>query len=86
MDAGARGGEEPHGPGPNLRPLVLSPGVVEERYLVGPSPTLGKVLREDLLRHLRQVAGAVYSYEDGGAACGRVASDGVEGNGVRKQG
>src|SRR5215210_1345071 len=70
VDACARGSEEPSRPDPDLRPLIFSPGVVEQRYLHRPRALrqTRETLRERFLHHLRQVAARVYPYEGGGVA------------------
>src|SRR5215218_1059207 len=68
MNPRPRGREEPHGSLPYLGPLVLVPGIVEERDLRW-SCALRKfleALREGILRHPWQRAPGVYAGEGGG--------------------
>src|SRR5215207_498665 len=70
MNPRPRGREEPHGSLPYLGPLVLVPGIVEERDLRW-SCALRKfleALREGLLRHPWQRAPGVYAGEGGDPA------------------
>src|SRR5215217_620943 len=79
MDSRSRGRKEPHGPLPDLGPLVLVPGVVEEGNLCRSSALrqFGEAPGEGLLRHTWQRAAGVYAGERGGTERKLHSCDGV---------
>src|SRR5215213_4741217 len=79
MNSRPGGREEPDGALPNLGPLVLVPGVVEEGYFRR-SRALRQsreALREGPVRHARQGAAGIYAREGGGPAGEARPGDGV---------
>src|SRR5918994_7153812 len=85
----SRGREEPYGPLSDLGPLVLVPGVVEERDLhrSGALRQFGEAFGEGLVNYAWQRAAGIYACEGGGmAGGGGFFGGGVEGGEQRRKG
>src|SRR5918995_912133 len=84
----SRGREEPYGPLSDLGPLVLVPGVVEERDLhrSGALRQFGEAFGEGLVNYAWQRAAGIYACEGGGTAGEARSCDGVvEGGNQRRK-